>query len=410
MDCCTSAIYYMLFHKYMINQKTILQKIFSRIKVGSFRVEWWDSESNIYGAGKPQFTLKIKHARAIDKILKNLSLGFGESYMEDLIDIEGDIADVIRLANANTQAFAKRKSWLSGLVRGINLGASPQQSRQDIAHHYDLGNDFYRLWLDETMSYSCAYFRSPKDDLKTAQINKIDYILKKLNLKPGMKLLDIGCGWGWLIIRAAQQYKIKALGITHSKQQLKKIKERIKQENLKNLVKVQLADYRELKGNQLFDRIASVGMYEHVGKPNQKHYFKVIERLLKPQGVSLLHTITKQQELPMDAFIHKYIFPGTYVPSWREVINFLPNHDFHLIDVESLRRHYARTTDIWGQNFEKHVNKIRKMYNERFVRMWRVYLRGVMVAFEIGSLDLHQFLFTKGINNNLPQTREEWYK
>ncbi|MBI4023248.1 class I SAM-dependent methyltransferase [Candidatus Berkelbacteria bacterium] len=391
--------------------KAALEAVLGKLRVGGLTVQWWDGSKKSYGPGKPVATLALNDPSVVGRMLRNMSLGFSECYMDGLIEIEGDIRDLIILAHQNRAAFPKLSHRTFGsFVRGVTLAASAAQSRQDISHHYDRGNDFYALWLDETMIYSCAYFKKKTDTLKEAQLQKIDHTLKKLQLQKGMRLLDIGSGWGWLILTAAKRYGVHTHGITHSKEQLAKTRARIKAEGLEQLVTVELRDYRELTGTEMYDRIVSVGMYEHVGRPNQRQYFETVTRLLKPGGISLLHTITKHLELPMDPMISKHIFPGTYVPSWREVINFLPEYDLHLTDVESLRRHYAMTVDHWSKNYEREVEKVREMFDEHFVRMWRLYLRGGTTAFELGTLDLHQFVFTKGITNDLPLTREYLYR
>ncbi|MBI4032815.1 class I SAM-dependent methyltransferase [Candidatus Berkelbacteria bacterium] len=391
--------------------QSALEKLFAAVKVGGFTVVWPDGTKRTYGPDRSEFTLTIKDPRAISLMVRNISLGFGESYMDGLIDIEGDLRDVIALPHRNRAAFPQyaNRSFFK-LMRGVTLGVKPAAQRKAVQHHYDIGNAFYELWLDETMSYSCAYFKQKTDPLAKAQRQKIDHTLRKLQLRPGQRLLDIGCGWGWLIITAAKQYKVKATGISQSAEQVKKVKERIKAEGLEHLVEVKLADYRELTGSETYDRIVSVGMFEHVGRPHHDEYFAAVSRLIKPGGISVLHTITTDYERPTDPWIAKYIFPSSYIPSWREVIAKLPDHSLHLTDVESLRIHYAMTLDHWGENFEKNLDKVRTMFDERFVRMWRLYLAASGSSFRNSGLDLHQFVFTKGLNNDLPLTREFLYK
>lgn len=322
-------------------QKYLFQQFFSKITSVPFRVVFWDETTEQYGEGAPRFTLTFNEQVPFSSFVKQPSLAFGEAYMDKAIELEGEIEELIRAATSNHSVI-----WTETLARLPKF--SMRKQKENVQHHYDVGNEFYSLWLDKTMSYSCAYFKTPEDTLEQAQLQKIDHILKKLQLKEGETLLDIGSGWGWLIIRAAQQYGVKALGITLSEEQFRKTRERIAELGLAGQVEVELMDYRDLpKTNRTFDKIASVGMFEHVGREHYPQFMKTIQALLKDGGLMLLHTITHMKEEPGDPWISKYIFPGGYIPSLREIIHLLPEYDFHTIDVESLRMHYAMTLDRW---------------------------------------------------------------
>lgn len=392
-------------------EKKFFHNIFQTMQ-SPFAVRYWDGGEEKYGQGEPQFSI-IFHDKIPElKLMKDISLAFGEAYMNGVIDFAGDVQKILEEAYRGANSLLEKKSFKT--VKGFlpwKRGTSLHQQEKDIQHHYDLGNDFYALWLDETMSYSCAYFTSPEDSLHQAQLNKIDYTLKKLQLHQGERLLDIGSGWGWLIIRAARQYGVKAVGITLSQEQYKRTKERIEELGLAGQVDVRLMDYRSLaESGEKFDKIVSVGMVEHVGHENLPKYFAAVRKLLVPQGVSLLHSITGLVEGPCNKWITKYIFPGGYIPSIRELIGILPDYDFHLLDVESLRLHYAQTLDHWTKNFEKNADIVREKYGERFVRMWRLYLNACAASFRSTGLNIHQIVFSYGLNNNLEMTRSFLYK
>ncbi len=375
----------------------------------SCEVEFPDGTSEKFGEGQSKFKLLVNDQISKKDALKDPFLTFGEAYMDNVIDFQGNIQEIIESIYKNKDSFLHKAAIFQKLNKFKTN--SIKKSKNDIQYHYDLGNDFFKLWLDDTMSYSCAYFQNEKDTLYEAQLNKVDHILKKLNLKEGQKILDIGCGWGELIITAAKKYKVHALGVTLSNEQFDKVNERIKANKLEDLVEVRLLDYRELtKSGEMFDRVVSVGMVEHVGRKNLPIYMETVDKLLKEHGISLLHCITAQTEGEVNEWIRRYIFPGGYIPSTRELIGLMPDYDFHLIDVESLRLHYAKTLECWASNFEEAIDEVRKIKDERFIRMWRLYLNACAASFHYGVMDINQFLFTKGLNNEIPITRTYMYK
>lgn len=269
----------------------------------------------------------------------------------------------------------------NSLKKLIFSSLSKSNQSKEVSSHYDIGNDFYKLWLDETLSYSCGYFQTPNDSLYQAQVNKVNRILKKLYLEKDMTLLDIGCGWGYLLIEAAKNYGVKGVGITLSREQKKKFEERIKKEGLEDRLKVALMDYRDLpKSGMKFDRVVSVGMLEHVGRKHYDLFMRCVKDVMNPGGV---------------------------IPSLREIINIAGEHRFYTLDVESLRRHYNKTLLCWNHNFQEHKEEVIKMFGDRFARMWELYLCACAATFMNGIIDLHQILFTNDVNNTLPMTR--WY-
>lgn len=393
-------------------KKAILKTFFKDFTGVDFAVTFWDGETVNYGAGYPEMKIVFNSEVPASFCLKDPVLSFGEAYVDGLIDFEGDLEGVIRIVESNRQLMEEKgvRGKVSSAIKNMGDAISKQRQKKNIEHHYDLGNNFFGLWLDETMSYSCAYFRDPGDSLNTAQLQKIDLILRKLNLKPGERLLDIGCGWGWLMIRAAQQYGVRALGITLSEEQYNALSRSIKELGLSHLLEVQLLNYLDLPEFQFqFDKIVSVGMLEHVGKENLPRYMDKVNKLLVEGGLSMLHTITGTEENPVNSWIDKYIFPGGYIPSLREIIWLLPRYHFHLMHAESMRIHYAMTLDNWYRNFTSHIEEVRNKFGEKFIRMWSLYLRGCAASFRVSGLDVYQLLFSKGLNNNLPLTLERVY-
>ncbi len=369
-----------------------------------FRVKMEDKEYMI-GEGEPAFTVRFHKPIPIRELTASTSLALGEAYMDGSLEIEGDLYQALDHFLGQMGKFSTDKKLLKKL---IFTSSAKKNQQKEVQSHYDIGNDFYKLWLDETMSYSCGYFKNEDDTLYQAQVNKVDYILQKLHLEEGMSLLDIGCGWGFLLIEAAKKYKVHGFGITLSKEQHKEFTRRIKEQGLEEYLTVELMDYRDLpKSGREFDRIVSVGMVEHVGRRNYQLFVDSAAQVLKPGGLFLLHFISALKEHPGDPWIKKYIFPGGVVPSLREMVNCMSEAGFYTLDVESLRRHYNRTLLCWERNYTEHLDEVRKMFDEKFVRMWDLYLAACAATFHNGVIDLHQLLVSKGVNNDLPMTR--WY-
>lgn len=357
------------------------------------------------GDGNPAFTVIFHKEIPLTALTTSTSLALGEAYMDGDLEIEGDLYNALDHFLGQMGKFSTDESALKKLIFS-STGKKNQE--KEVKSHYDIGNDFYKLWLDETMSYSCGYFLHEDDSLYQAQVNKVDYILKKLHLSQGMSLLDIGCGWGFLLIEAAKKYGVHGMGITLSHEQYEEFKRRIREQNLDDLLEVALMDYRDLpKMNRTFDRVVSVGMAEHVGRRNYQLFMDCAKKVLKPGGLFLLHFISALKERAGDPWIKKYIFPGGVIPSLREMLSCAAEDDFHTLDAENLRLHYNRTLLCWDKNYREHMDQIREMFDERFVRMWDLYLAACAATFHNGIIDLHQVLFSNGINNDVPMVR--WY-
>ncbi len=368
----------------------------------SFVLRIGDEEQRI-GKENPRFTVDLKKNLNKKEMLTSTSLSLGEAYMRGDLEVDHDLYEVLNCFMGEMDKFKIDKLALKGL---LNTSRSKKNQEKEVRSHYDIGNDFYRLWLDETMSYSCGYFKEETDSLYQAQVNKVDHILDKLSLAPGMSLLDIGCGWGFLLKRAAKEYGVHGTGITLSEEQYQKFRQEIEDEGLDDLLEVRRMDYRELKKSGMkFDRIVSVGMIEHVGRGNYEEFMENIDAVLKCKGLCLLHFISALEEHEGDAWIKKYIFPGGVIPSLREIIHILPEHHFYTLDVESLRRHYNKTLLFWRENFNRCRTKIVEGKGEEFARMWELYLTSCAAAFQNGVVDIHQLLLSKGVNNELPLNR-----
>ncbi|AWB10115.1 cyclopropane-fatty-acyl-phospholipid synthase [Thermodesulfobium acidiphilum] len=389
---------------------------FKKIDSKGFRVKYWDEEVVDYGKGEPNFTITFKKDLADFSIKEGDLTELIEDNAEEIIDIDGKIDDICAAFgfNQETDTFKTIKRQILLSIAELLINVRKERQKKEVQSHYDLGNDFFSLWLDDTMTYSCAYFKDPNMSLRDAQIEKINHTLKKLDLKKDERLLDIGSGWGHLILKAAQEYGVKCMGITLSEEQFRATKDLIKRSGLEDRVEVRLMNYLDLDENKLqFDKIVSVGMFEHVGKENLEKYFEKINKLLVDKGLSLLHTITLPEVSEEDSFsiwLKKYIFPGGYIPELRELVSILPKYDFHLMHLESLRMNYALTLDKWYENYSLHAKEIEEKFGRQFMRRWGFYLKGCANAFRTSGLDVHQLLFSKGLNNDMPLTFEYIYK
>lgn len=366
-------------------KKNGIKKIFSSWDTGNFEIKFWDNESFKVGKNYPDFNIIFKTEPTTKDLKKDMSIFIGEGYMDGKIDIKGNLDFAIKtLYLKNNEKFLNKQKSISKVAK--------DEEKQNIASHYDIGNDFYELWLDETLSYSCAYFKNQNDSLYEAQINKIDHTLAKLKLKPNERLLDIGCGWGWLCVRAVQKYGVNAVGITISEEQHKKAKQRAKELGIEDKLDFRLLNYQELSPDKLglFDKAVSVGMFEHVGYGNADIYLQIVKSMLKPNSIFLLHSIMCKFPGETNKWIKKYIFPGGYIPTISGLIHIANESGFDLELAESLRLHYAKTLEHWYANFEKNLDKIEKNYDQRFIKMWSLYLRGCASAFRVGSVDIYQ--------------------
>ena len=390
-----------------------LNKLF---KQDGFLLEDANGKEHIIGKPKSKNPIKMKiHDKKLHlNLLLYPDLFLGEAYTDGKITFKkGNISDFLDIALRNmgrkkTNAISEFINSIKGSYRYLTNFNFIKKSKMNVSHHYDISDDLYDLFLDPKRQYSCAYFKNETDTLETAQNNKIQHIIKKLNIKPNQKVLDIGCGWGSLAIDIAKSANCEVTGITLSENQFNYCKKRAKELNLENQLNFKLMDYREL--NEKFDRIVSVGMFEHVGRKFYKKFFSQVEKLLKDDGVSLIHTIGSVNP-PRDPhpWITKYIFPGGYTPSLSEVTTPIEKAGLIVADIEVLRLHYSHTLRHWKENCIRNKDKIIEMFDERFFRMWEFYLAGCEMAFKWGDQVVYQFQLTKNYSST-PVTRDYIYQ
>ena len=354
--------------------------------------------------------VRFKSWNALNYLLKDPEMGFGEGYMNGDIEIEGDLEEILKRGMLLFKDIKEKGEKLFKIVKFLPL-FKIQLDKKNVQYHYDLGNEFYKLWLDESMTYSCAFFENPDMSIEEAQRKKREIIYEKLQLNENDTLLDIGCGWGSIILESAEKFGLKAVGITLSRNQYEHIKNEIVRRGLKEKVEVYIMHYADLpKLRKKFTKIVSVGMFEHVGKENYEKFFESVYSVLEKGGLFLLHTIGKLYPDTQSRWIRRYIFPGGYLPSVSEVLEGMKNFNFGLIDLDNWRMHYYWTLKKWKERFIKHKEEIKRMYGDKFVRMWELYLTASAVSFLIGSNYVFQFLLSKGVKNDYPVIERKFLK
>ncbi|NEP17149.1 MAG: methyltransferase domain-containing protein [Leptolyngbya sp. SIO4C1] len=380
-----------------------LYQLFSLIEAGCLSVKNPSGQTFTFGTpgSTPHLKLIVRDQRTYDRVLTYASLGFGEAYMDGWWDeANNNLVELIGLFYRN-QVYSKASQKLTVPLalkiiaqRLLTVPLLIQNSRKNVQHHYDLGNDFYQLFLDPTLTYSCGYQQQPADSLETMQLQKYELICRKLALRSDESLVDIGCGWGGMLIYAAEHYGVTGTGITLSQAQAELARERIAERGLSDRISIQVADYREISGQ--YDKFVSIGMFEHVGKGSFATFMAQAKNLLKPHGVGLLHTIATESAERNGPWVDKYIFPGGYAPQLHELTKELRAAKLTVAHCENLKPHYAETLKRWGENFTRHQAAIAALsprYDDRFQRMWYLYLQSFEASFRYGSLQVYQLLF-----------------
>lgn len=390
-------------------ERRILQTLWTMVGSPPLRIELWDHA----GVGPEGSTgrIRIEDRGALYRLATQPNMGFGDLFSAGRIHIDGRLPDVLEtLFNSLHQARDQRSALTNRFLEARpQSGASQRAARKNIHHHYDLGNDFYQLWLDtEAMQYTCAYFETPELTLEEAQRAKMEHVCRKLQLQPGQEVIEAGCGWGGLARYMAREYDVQVRSYNISREQLDFARQKAKEEGLDDRIAYIEDDYRNIRGH--CDVFVSVGMLEHVGPSNYAELARAIERCLDPAGRGLIHTIGRNSPAGMNAWIEKRIFPGAHPPAIGEFMDLFQSAKLAVQDVENLRLHYAQTLEHWLERFEQHADEVRSRYDEEFVRAWRLYLAGSIASFRVGTLQLFQATFAPADNKELPRNRRYQYQ
>ena len=391
-------------------EKWLLQKIYDGVGRPPVRLTLHSGASVCPTAEPPIAAIHIDGLRTLVSLALDPEIGFGDAYRDSRITVEGDLVAVLDSVFP-TMSRANHRYWYAKVISKTMeylQRNSLRGSRQNIHHHYDLGTDFYRLWLDRDLVYTCAYFPSPPATLEEAQTAKLDYVCRKLQLQPGERVVEPGCGWGALALHMAEHYGVSVRAFNISHEQIVEARLRAKAKGLAHKVEFIEDDYRNISGQ--YDVFVSVGMLEHVGREHYREFGQIIQRSLSDTGRGFLHFIGRNQPRAFSRWTRKRIFPGAYAPALTQVMQIFEPWNFSVLDVENLRLHYAKTLEHWLARFEKSKQRVTEMFGPEFVRAWRLYLAGSISGFRAGTLQLFQILFARPACNAIPITRAHLYK
>lgn len=388
-------------------EKFLLSNLLRGIGDPPVEIALWNGETVSNHRSGIAARVLIRDRGALLRLLLDAELHFGELYAAERIEVEGDLLKFLEAVYRVWPVSTRSRTDML-LSRLFGLHNTLDRARSNIHHHYDIGNDFYQLWLDERMVYTCAYFRTPNATLEQAQLAKLDHICRKLRLQPGEEVVEAGCGWGALALHMAKHYGVKVTAYNISREQIAFARERARAAGLEDRVEFIEDDYRNVRGR--CDAFVSVGMLEHVGLEHYRELGAVIDRSLKEEGRGLIHSIGVNFPREMDAWTEHHIFPGAALPSLGQMMQLLEPFDFSVLDVENLRLHYSKTLEHWLQRFDANAERIEKMYDREFVRAWRLYLAGGTTTFKTGGMQLFQVTFARGGHNRIPWTRQYLYE
>jgi cyclopropane-fatty-acyl-phospholipid synthase len=388
-------------------ERWILERGLRALGDPPFSLVAWTGEEFAPRGGAPQGCLHLRDRPRLRDLWQGPDGLLASAYVDGLLEVEGDLPTLIEAA---FRASERSPRWVRAASRLAGLRPrrrTPRRSRIDARRHYDLGNDFYSLWLDERMVYTCAFFPSPAASLEEAQLAKLERVCRKLRLRPGESVVEAGAGWGSLALHMAERCGVRVRAFNVSAEQTQWAREQARARGLADRVEFVEEDWREIRGR--YDAFVSVGMLEHVGRSRYEDLGRVIERCLAPDGRGLLHFIGHQRPIPMNAWLEHHIFPGAYIPALSEALTVLESQPLAVVDVENLRRHYALTLEHWLERFEKHAAEVEGRMGRGFARAWRLYLCGAIASFRSSSFELFQVLFARPGWADLPWTREHLY-
>jgi cyclopropane-fatty-acyl-phospholipid synthase len=387
----------------------LLRRLLSDLGDPPVEFELWSGERIAPPGAAPAIKIRIVDRATIFRVLRDPQVQFPDAYSAGKLEIEGDLVQLIALIYSGMaredgkHSFGSRLAgWFRRRQRNTLAG-----SRRNIHHHYDIGNEFYSMWLGETMAYTCAYYPNVATTLEQAQLAKMDHVCRKLQLQPGDSVVEAGCGWGSLALHMAAHYGARVKAFNISREQIAYARKRARELQLEDRVEFIQDDYRNISGR--YDAFASVGMLEHVGRENYAELGRVVRRSLSTAGRGLIHSIGRNHPGPLHPWITRRIFPGAYAPSLGEMMEIFEPSGLSVLDVENIRLHYALTLRHWLDRYRSAEDRVRKMFDETFVRMWRLYLAGSIAGFETGTLQLFQVVFTTRENNHVALTRQHLY-